>query len=614
MASPATLGVLAAAVLASGPLAGAPGDGGQTTVRAARPEEIDDDRVWLDDAALLPGPEDALLSTLGAGLVHDGGPLAPARLLVRGLAGARLGVDVGGLDLADPATGLVDAAALPWAFSDALVLQSGVEARGRGGTLTLEPTRQAGIRGRVLAGSLATARASLVASTDDVLMAVDGGTTRGDFLFVPTSATGGPAGDALVRDNNDQRRASALAMARLDAGDAADAADAANLEARALVFATGHMGGIPGLATSPTRRLRGEDGLVGARVSLERKTAHGRLALAIDGRAAHRATEGPADTRSVIESLGGGASVDARALPIDLPWTTPGPGGALDVGAGADTARLADGSFGRTAASLRAGLRAPLDASGQGARLRASVDLRALSDAGLLWGGEVRVESGDLLRASLGVARGSRAPTLDELYAPRGLVLGNPALRPEIFDEIEAALTFAPGRVLEVKAVAHGGLVEEGIAWVNRNAYEVAPVNLGPAWRAGIDASISVEPNELLGVRVVASALWSRVEETGAPLPLAPAFSSLLALRLGPAAGGHLTASVRSRGPAASNLYGTLVAAPYSLVDLVARLPVDEHLDLGLSVMNALDVLDARDANQLPLPGRLVFLSLEVRG
>lgn len=611
MASLATLGVLAAAVLASSPFVGEPGDGGQTTVRAARPVEIDDDRVWLDDAALLPGPEDALLSALGASLVHDGGPLAPARLLVRGLAGARLGVDVGGLDLADPATGLVDVAALPWAFSDALVLQSGVEARGRGGTLKLEPTRRAGIRGRVLAGSLATARGSLVASAGDVLVAVDGGTTRGDFLFVPTSATGGPPGGALVRDDNDQRRASALGVARLAAGDTGDAAD---VEARALVFAAGHAGGIPGLATSPTRRLRGEDGLAGARVSVERKTSHGRLALAVDGRAAHRATEGPADARSVIESLGGGVSVDARAVPVALPWTAPGAGGSLDVGVGADTAHLADGSFGRTAASLRAGLRAPLDGSRQGPRLRASVDVRVLSDAGLLAGGEVHVETGDALRASLGVARGSRAPTLDELYAPRGLVLGNPALRPEIFDEIEAALAFAPGRVLEVKAVAHGGLVEEGIAWVNRNAYEIAPVNLGPAERAGIDASISIEPNHLLGLRVVASALWSRVEETGAPLPLAPPFSSLLALRLGPAAGGHLTASVRSRGPAASNLFGTLVAAPYTLVDLVARLPVDEHLDLGLSVLNALDVLDARDANQLPLPGRLAFLSLEVRG
>lgn len=602
------MGLLAAVLLAlalsppSPPFTPATG-GGETTVRGERPVDIDDERAPVGDALLLADPADVLLGVLGGGLVHDGGPLAPARLVVRGLSGARLHADLSGLDLTDPATGLVDVAALPWTFTESLVLESGADGRGTGGGLRLTPSRIEGIRGHVLAGSLGTVRGSLVAASDELLVAADAGTTRGDFLFVPTSATGGPAGEPLLRGNNDQRRASALALGRMRTGD---------VEMKSLAFAAGHTGGIPGLATSPTRLLRGEDGVAGARVSVERKTALVRTALALDGRASHRSTEGPADPRSVIESLGGRISVDVRALPLALPWTDAS--GFLDVGAGADTARLMDGSFSRSSASMGVATRLPLDASPSGWRLRASVDARALTDAGLLAGGELRVEAGDLLRASLGLARSARAPTLDELYAPRGLVLGNPALRPEVIDDVEAAFAFVPGRLVEVRTVAFGGLIEEGIAWVNKNAYEVAPVNLGRAWRAGIDASMNLEPVSFVGVSLVATTLWSLVEETGEPLPLAPPFSSRIAVRLGSTDGAYVTTSVRSRGAAASNLYGTLVAPAYSLVDVVARVPVDEHLDLGVALTNVFDVLDARDANQLPLPGRLIFFSLEVRG
>lgn len=600
-ASIATAALLIFAVCAAAPAAdsgdggesGAEGGGGptETRVRASRPADIDDSRVAVADATLTPSPEDAVSAAQGASLVHDGGPLAPARLLVRGLSGARLDTDLGGLPLTDPATGLLDLASVPWAAVDDLIVESGATG-GSAGALRLVPAALSpGLRVRVLGGDLGTVRASARVADGARALAVDAAITRGDFVFAPSSSVDAPAAAPRVRLNNDQRRVSAFGTARGQLGGAT---------ARVLAYGAAHEGGIPGLATRPTDGLRGSDGALGARMALERRHAAGRLTVTVDGRAAHRATWGPASARAALESLATQLGVEAAEVPL-------GPA-AVTIGASSGVTALVDGRFTRVHTGARLGARAPLGPM----RLAANGDVRLFSDVGALTGASLRVEAGETLRLSAGLARAARAPTLDELYAPRGIVLGNPALRPEIFNDLEVALAWLPGRQLEARVVAFAGAIEEGIAWVNRNAYEVAPVNLGRGWRAGVETSVTIEPSPVLGLDAVASLLWSRLETTGEALPLAPPFTSRLAMRLGPRDGGHLSAVVRARGAAPSNLYGTLVAAPYTLLDLLARLPLGPRLELGVAVSNIFDVLDAREANQLPLPGRLVFLSLEV--
>lgn len=577
--------------------------GGETTVEFARPAEVDDDRITLGDGVFLAAPEEALLQGMGTELVRDGGPLAPARAMVRGLSGARVGADMSGLDLVDPSTGLVDAAALPFLFAEGILVESGA---GPGGSarLRFSPARTSGVRARVTAGSLATARAALSAREQrdgsSTLVAAEAGFTRGDFRFAPTSATNGAGdGDAsntglLIREGNDQRRASAFFHRR-------SRLDDVTVETSAL--AQGHEGGIPGLATSPRRSLRGDDGFLGARVAAERRVGPGVLRLGVDGRGAQRSTDGPDDGHHAIESLATGADLGAERLGI-------GGDVFLDVGVRAGHARLADGSFERTSASTTTTAHGTLGPI----RWRAACSAHALTDLGLLTGGELRGEIGRDWIASVSLARASRPPTLDELYAPRGLVLGNPNLRAEILDDLELAIGYRPGRLLDVRVVAFAGLIEDAIVYVNKNAYEVAPLNLGRSSRAGIDTSVVIEPNPGLGLELVSEALWSRVEESQAPLPLAPPFHSRVALRVGPRSTGHVTATLRSRGAASSNLYGTLVAPGYSMLDLAAHAPLAQRLTLGIVISNVFDVLDARDANQLPLPGRLLFLSLEVRG
>jgi outer membrane receptor protein involved in Fe transport len=74
----------------------------------------------------------------------------------------------------------------------------------------------------------------------------------------------------------------------------------------------------------------------------------------------------------------------------------------------------------------------------------------------------------------------------------------------------------------------------------------------------------------------------------------------------------YVSALVAARGPVASTIFGTGTSPGSVLVDAHARVPLGAGLAAVLALQNAFDVRDARDQNLLPLPGRLLFVSLEV--
>lgn len=575
-----------------------------TTVSAPRPAQIDDAQGALGgDAVALGAPEDALLA-LGAVLLHDGGPFAPSRVAVRGLSGARLAASFDGLVLDDPAGLHVDTALLPWAFADVAAVESGAATApggALGGALRLtrvDPT-QTGLRARVLVGDLSSARAQGLVTTalpgGALAAGVDAATTRGDFSFLPTGAApGASAHTHLVRANDDHHRTSAMASAQTRVGD---------LTLDGLVLAAAHAGGIPGFALAPTRGLRGEDGLVAGRVGATIAMGTASLRVHGGGRGSHRATEGPRDARSAVQSSELGAAVAAAGVPLGDDVNAD-----LTVHASDATVRAPALTHQRVRAGAGVATRARLGP----ARLVLRAEGEALSDVQPLLSGEARVELGGPLAASLGVARAERAPTVAELYAPGGLVLGNPELTPERAHDVELALAYRPGRVLWARAVGFVGLIDDAIAYLNRNAFEIAPVNTGPAWRAGVESFLTVEPARWCGLESTITVLASRVDATGAPLPLAPPWTSRLALRAGDVDALHGSAVVRARGAASSNAYGTLVAPAVALVDVAVRAPLGPGLWASAALTNALDVQDARDQNQLPLPGRVWLVGLEV--
>ena len=161
-------------------------------------------------------------------------------------------------------------------------------------------------------------------------------------------------------------------------------------------------------------------------------------------------------------------------------------------------------------------------------------------------------------------------------------------------------------------ATAFGSWLDDAIVIVNDNAFVVRPRNTGPALRAGSELLLRTRPHRLLGVETAASLLWSQVQATKAPLPTAPPLALRTAVTVGDD-NAFTRATITARGAAPSTIFGTLPSAPYALVDVMARVPLSSSLGLTMHVHNALDVQTATDVNLLPLPGRLLFIGLELR-
>jgi hypothetical protein len=548
-------------------------------------------------------PEDALEVLPGALLLRSGGPLAPARLEVRGLTGPRVAVDVDGLPMSDPLDGALDAAMLPLFFADGVRAGSSTTFAGVSLQSSLPIVDLVTLRAGV--GTLETidlsGTAALVA--DDENAAVRAGLrvarTSGDFAFAPRGPTGA-LGPTMVRANNDQTRAVGVARGR--------AALLPGIDVESVMLLANHEGGVPGFATAPTDGQRSTSTIAAVGATLRATSALAGGHVVIEAMPGLRTT-----TRSTVSRAGpsDGITIDERGLGARVRTTDVVPGLVVDVVGRAALAAVREHAHARRTTSGALTLRQQL--FGEAVALSGSADVAALSDVGPLAGGHVGVDGGGrLVRVHVRATRRARAPTLDELYAPRGFVEGNTALTPETLTEIEGGGHFDLSRIIKLDAAVFGGRLDEAILYVNRNAYVVAPVNTGPAWRAGGELALDARPHRFLGIDTRARLLLSLVEATGAPLPVAPPFHARTTLRLGALSGPHVATIVHARGGSSANLFGTLNVAPYTLTDVVAVWPILPSLSLSGALTNIFDVRDAQDGNLLPLPGRQLFVALEV--
>jgi hypothetical protein len=582
---------------------------GQTTVSERRPADVDDVRLLLDPVVGAASPEEALLGVPGVALARDGGPLSPARPVVRGLSGSRLEVNVLGLPFGDPAAGGVDAGLLPWGLGvvDVDVGAGGSGVTGGSGALggslsLLSPTP--GIEAFVVAGELSTllGQARAVQPTPDGFVGVAGSlsTSRGDFFFRADDALGTP-GPLLRRFNNAQQRAGAAAFGLTHVDD---------VTLRAAGVVAVHEGGIPGFATAALESLRGRRAL--GSLGLGVNWRQGALVVDVAGsvQGSERSTTfGSFDDDDASVLLGSRGTLRSTIGGFVAPgWRVEGGVDVVTAEIPGVVVRGEGAGFGAVHG------RAPLCGWLWG-RVDVDGSVRFVADvAAVLPTGSLRLglsDSGSQLLGFVGVTRAARAPTLDERFAPVGFVLGNADLLPESASEVEAGVVVALADVA-VRVVGHASVVDDAIVIVNRSAFAVVPENTGPARRVGVDLGARFAPTAHVSFDVSAALLGSEVEATRAPLPGAP---PLLLRTLSRVGDEHLHVDLvtQSRAASASTIFGTLVSPGFTLVDVTVRLPLADNLGLGLSMHNALDVLNARDTNLLPLPGRLFFVSLEVK-
>ena len=554
-------------------------------------------------------PEDLLEELSGVSLARNGGPMAPVRSSMRGLSGPRTQTSWGNLTLDNPATGSFDVSFLPLFAAGQVSEAAGTGTEGISGSrLQIDPAPGStrGLRAQVGWGTLQTMRAQLGAhyttgESDTFVAALQVGRSDGNFLFRPVSPSTNAQSASIERQNNDQQRASLYLHGEQSVG-AADLAWSA--------FGGAHRGGIPGFATAPTEEMRGETALLHSQVRLSFPVNQMKLVLQSTFRLGESRVHSPQTGQEERMSSSGNSVTGEIALPA---WQTQQLRLDSKIQLSSQVSRVLGTSFRRIGyrSAWSGSLRLPPS------KLRLDLQIAAahFNDVGWLPEASIALSYSPFreLQTGIQLVQNGRPPTLDELYAPRGLVLGNPKLQMESGLEAEAYVRLYRNAIIDSRVSIFAGRMNDAIVFLNRNAFEILPQNTGPLLRAGWSTRTRIRPHSLLELRLSSTQLWTRMDVTSAPLPTIPPLFARLTQRLGPEDGLHLSVAMRYRARTFSSVHGTLAVPAYLLWDAIFRFPLTPHWLVSASLTNIADVQTAQDVNLLPLPGRQIFCSLEYR-
>ncbi len=551
---------------------------------------------------------DILQQLPGITLNQQGGPLTPVDVKIRGLSGARLSVDLEGINLVDPINGLIDINDLPFFVSHNMQLASGPGDGGLSGKLSLQfpSLKKSFAISRIGFGSLKTGRAELIAGDRfdknyDFLFATQGTTTAGNFLFSPTSIVADTDSSLLIeRINNDQNRWVGLLKISERLG---------NLKGSTFLFAKMHEGGIAGMAMSPLYYLRGSHKYV---------TGIQKAAYTTDNLKIEMQWQARLDARETWQKNMPFTRSEAAFASTQVALSVSGLyaknlSNSFTLSASGEFTRLLDSLTQRKGAGLQLKVQNQIPFPFP-LTMEFAAGFRIINDAGIMPNGLVHfhLKPCPAWMFGLRLAEGTRAPTFSELYAPSGLVLGNPDLKPESSYETEIYGQWDQHTLLLLKLSAFYGFLSGGIFYFNRSAFEIFPINTKGVHRAGLETQIAVYPQKWLALEGNLQLNATQLISTQKPLPNVPGFSSTLTFRLGETEKICVWLKANYRSSTANNFFGTLTTPAYLLLDAFFKIPLRTNASLHFSVSNIFNNLDARDSNQFPLPGRTFFALLEL--
>lgn len=578
----------------------------------------------------------------GMDVTRLGGLGAFATLSIRGSSPEQVLLALDGIPL-NPADGApVDLSTLPMGPLDHVDLYRGrspwsLGVTGLGGAVVLH-TRRApdpiAADAELATGSFGSGILRAWVGGGGLSLAFDGLSTRSNFRFTNDQGTAWTEADdrIVTRTNADSSAATILARAELD------------LEPGRLTLLdawTQVDRGLPGLGVNPTREARFtlERHLLGLRLDLEPAA----LRVALTTWLAATETElidplgeiGLGAGTSTVASFVPGAVVslslplapsdDWRLSPtLHLAWRHEDSSGSALAPASRHLLSGALELLSRHRLTPETGLEL-----GAGLRLEAALGDALDADPPPSLGAflEAAWRASRSLRLTLGARLAPRLPSLFERFGDTGLVLGNPALRPETATTFETGLRWdAPleAHRLSVAALAYATFAEDLIQFVQNSQGVSRPENLASARILGLELEVQAELFEHLRLRssltlldaIDTSAIAAR---RGNHLPLRPAFASshrldlfLVDAALGEARG-QLGAYLSLDWIGQNHLdFANLVAVPARVL-LGAGLYVRADLaEVTLSLSNLTDDR-IQDLAGYPLPGFTAMCSLRLR-
>tara|TARA_B100000683_G_scaffold77023_1_gene76037 strand:- start:1143 stop:2975 length:1833 start_codon:yes stop_codon:yes gene_type:complete len=546
-------------------------------------------------------PERQVSRLRGVALSRFGGPLEPTQTLMQGFSGDRIGVFWDGFALEDPSGGYADLSQIPF-FAAQKVWGEWQQSSKIGGELHLTTAKSDASRWRMayLSGDQGTQRWQMQVQHQPTehlksFSAFQAAKTDGDFTFQPKSQQSELPWE--IRGNNDQARQTLLQWNEFKTK---------HLKQTLLLLYHNHEGGIPGFAANPFPDLRGqnESWLVGAKTQWPQLVRG--LSLRMQLRGLRRQTffqSNPfAPSEVTSHNTQWSLAYQKAFAPLSL---------VLKSQTQIQLRQIETSPISQRIFYFPLSLQQSLLDNFLIWQLWGQVLWQSNQDPQPMGGAKIKMNFTESFWFQLGGHQKTRLPSLQEMYAPAGFVLGNPDLEPERTSDIFADLGIQTPH-LHITGSLFYAQSDELIFYVNKNAFELAPINTGSTerWLAALKGVSAINENLLLQAGY--DAFYSEMNATSAPLPGVPPHRLWAKLSLGATLPTQIHVHHAYRSETTGDLYGNLKLAPYHLTDIQVEHAIDSNFRLYLNVDNIFNVGYARDIYFLPLPGRQIFTSIEV--
>jgi len=551
-----------------------------------------------DVEATSPNAIDALQNDPAITVLHQGQGLAPSRVVLQGLSGARIGFDLESLILDDGSFGYFDPSSLPLFKARAASVEA-ISPFGGPPTLVLSFADSAanGFSSSFGAGSfgawLATMSADFKASDYQLQSAALAGGTAGDFSFQD------PAGDLRQRSNNDHQRVSAVGKFQKEWE---------RTIITALFFAGYHEGGIPGPMMAPTPGDQSQDSLVAAEVKAQARLSSTFL---LDASIQVRHHQLKNYKRLQDQSMqvhfnkgraSGGLKFEHNGIvSTELALTL---FSDLARGPEVDFFEMDGGAYfeGALAFSGKHPVRIFFESTLQGVSSGEFVPSARMT-------AQVFLMKELMVQAAIG--HRVRRPSFLEKHFEFGLMRKNPKLVSETVDDLEIGVKVLPAPFWDLTANTLISRIGNAIFYDQVDYWHVAAVNMKPLLRIVLDAKSTWQIRPWLSSSVGMQYLHARFVDSLKTLPFVPPLSAVGNISLGYAEGIRCSLDVRYRSKATTNLFGGLENPAYAMASAQLRIPLSQRLAFLFSLGNFTDVTMARDFFEYPLPGLEVFGALE---
>lgn len=525
--------------------------------------------------------------------INNNGPLSSSPISYRGLLGYRIPIHVDDLSLNNPLHGLNDANAM------FLFAAKSIEAKSIDLVIKLPQITHKTAKGIIGYGSLNTMKLSgmiglPIGKHTTAFVAIQASSTNGDFTFSSPYITS-DAKQNFTRNNNDQHRIQGIVKL--------DRITESN-EQNLLFAISGHEGGIPGFAFSPTNNLRNKAVFYGLSTKAAQKFNQSKLGINLANSVFYYNTRGEKEENLTASTHDLSLKYQTLKLPswlyFDLSQHL-----IIEKAYELNKTRIGAG-FTMNRSMKWSGRLKPSSA--------AKFNMIGFNEHGLLFKKEfsLQIEPSSYLSLTGKFTRSQRLPTFMELYTKNSFYVGNENLLKESVMDFAIGSNIKISQSIRISLLGFYGFLSDLIVDVPHLSNMLMPINISSARRFGLDNTITFAPIDWLMMESSNALLKTMIKATSSPLPNAPWFLGISKIKLGEIEKLSFTIQSRYKGESFGNIYGTLRSKAYGLFDILLSSNILRHVGFSISLSNIFDHNTAKDSYETPLPGRLFYVQIEM--